>query len=362
MSPEETAEESGGAESRKSVQEKAGRAAQDKPPLRVVFMGTPEFAAVILEKLAQSPHVHMLAAYTQPDRPAGRGKKLTPPPVKLLATSLGIPVFQPLNFKNTAGGDAAVAELAGLAPDVLVVAAYGLILPQRVLDIPRLMPVNVHASLLPKYRGAAPIQRAVMSGDHLTGITIMRMEAGLDTGPMLMQRAVGIDINDTSATLHEELAKEGADLLLLALERLRAGALAAIPQDDARATHAAKLSREESRLDLTLSPLRLHALIRGLTPWPGAVLHLERVGQESLAVQVAPGQYPLTEAMKDACSAPDAPEAPGSIIGVADKALLVRCGEDCYAFTQLRPAGRSSMDGASFANGYLAGFQDTRLY
>ena len=341
----------------KSVQAKAEKAAAGQPPLRAVFMGTPDFAATILKALLKSPQAQLLAVYTQPDRPAGRGKKLTAPPVKELALEHGLPVLQPLNFKP---GPAACHELTALRPDVLLVAAYGLILPQRVLDIPNLMPLNVHASLLPKYRGAAPIQRAVMEGEPVTGVTIMRMEAGLDTGPILMQRAVGIDINDTSATLHDELAEEGAVLLLQALERLRAGALPAVAQDDARATHAAKLSKEESLLDFSLPPEQLHARIRGLTPWPGALMYLHRDGREPLAVHPAPGQFPLTAAMREAC-APGAPGQEPRIIGLIDGALLVTCGTGCYAFTGLRPAGKHSMDAAAFFNGYLAAAPEARF-
>ena len=163
--------------------------------MRVVFMGTPDFAATVLRHVAAWPGCEVVAAYCQPDRPAGRGHKLQPPAVKVLAQELGIPVFQPLNFKDEADR----AALAGLRPDALVVAAYGLILPQSVLEIPTIGPFNVHGSLLPQYRGAAPIQRAIMDGNHLTGITIMRMERGLDTGPMLLQRALGIGIDDTAA-------------------------------------------------------------------------------------------------------------------------------------------------------------------
>lgn len=339
-----------------SVQIRAGEAAALKPPLKTVFMGTPDFAATILSALIGSPQVEVLAVYTQPDRPSGRGKKLTPPPVKALAEKHNLPVFQPLNFKAGPAGDAAYGELAALAPDILVVAAYGLILPQRVLDIPKLMPINVHASLLPKYRGAAPIQRAIMEGERATGLTIMRMEAGLDTGPMLMQRAVGIDINDTSASLHDELAREGAGLLLHALERLRAGALAPIAQDDIRASYAPKLTKEESLLDFSLPPEQLHAQIRGLTPWPGAIMHLQREGRETLAVLPAPGYFPLSEAMRKACAeASQGAGQGGRIIGLVDGALLVGCGSGCYAFTVLRPAGKKSMDAAAFANGYLTG-------
>lgn len=343
-----------------SVQERAHRGAVGHAPLRAVFMGTPEFAAVILKQLLESPDVEVVGVYTQPDRPAGRGKKLTAPAVKLAALERGLPVFQPLNFKQGEAGDAAVAELAALAPDILVVAAYGLLLPQRVLDIPARMPINVHASLLPRYRGAAPIQRAIMNGDAVTGVTIMKMEKGLDTGPMLMQRAVGIDINDTSADLHDELAREGADLLLLALERLRAGSLPAIPQENEKATHAAKLSKEEALIDFSLPAAVIHAHIRGVTPWPGAVAHVCRPGQEALAVHMAPGAFPLSSVMQEACAAARAGGAarPGAVIGLVENALLVACGDGCCAFTSLRPSGGKSLDAASFCNGYLKSAED----
>jgi len=320
--------------------------------LRAVFMGTPDFAAAILKALLDDARSDLLAVYTQPDRPAGRGNKLTPPPVKLLAQEHNLPVFQPLHFKSDPEGDAAFHELAALEPDMLLVAAYGLILPQRVLDIPRLMPLNVHASLLPKYRGAAPIQRAIMAGESVTGVTIMRMEAGLDTGPILMQRAVGIDINDTSATMHDILAIEGAALLLRTLDRLRAGSLPAIAptaQDEARATYAPKLRTIDSLLDFSLPPQALHAHIRGLTPRPGALMYLHREGKDPLAVQPAPGQ------LREACAAP---HPPGRIVGLVEGALLVNCGEGCYAFTSLRPAGKNSMDATAFVNGYLQGFSE----
>jgi len=332
----------------------------DVNSLRAVFMGTPDFAATILKVLVNSPQVNLLAVYTQPDRPAGRGKKLTPPPVKVLAQQYGLPVFQPLHFKSGPEGDAACRELAALQPDVLIVAAYGLILPQRVLDIPRLMPMNVHASLLPKYRGAAPIQRAIMEGGSVTGVTIMRMEAGLDTGPMLMQRAMGIDSNDTSATLHDALSREGAELLLQALERLRAGTLPAIAQNEAGASYAAKLRKEESVLDFSLPPEKLHAHIRALTPWPGAVMYLHREDREPLAVHPAPGLFPLTGKMQEDCaSATLHPHGRAArILGLVGNALLITCGTGCYAFTSLRPAGKDSMDAAAFANGYLNGFPE----
>lgn len=348
--PSEDGEEGGAP--RHAVQRQAGAAAENMPPLRAVFMGTPDFAAVILRRVLESPHVTVLAAYAQPDRPAGRGKKLLKPAVKALAEERGIPIYQPLHFKADADGDAAVAELAALRPDVLLVAAYGLILPQRVLDIPRRMPINVHASLLPKYRGAAPIQRAIMAGDAVTGVTIMRMEAGLDSGPILMQRAVGIGRDQSSADMHEELAQEGAELLVQALERLRAGALGQIPQDATRATHAPKLAKAESLVDISLPAHVLHAHIRGLTPWPGATLTLQRKGSEPLPVRVLPGR-PLPEEGGGAQAL-----RPGTIVSVSGDALLVRCGDGLYAFTSLRPAGGKSMDGQAFYNGYLATADD----
>jgi methionyl-tRNA formyltransferase len=299
-------------------------------------------------------------------------------------------VEQPLNFKPGPDGDAAVATLAAYQPDVLLVAAYGLILPQRVLDIPKYMPINVHGSLLPKYRGAAPVQRAIMNGDAVTGVTIMRMEAGLDSGPMLRQRAVGIGLQDTSGTLMDELAREGAELLLESLERLSSGLLAAIPQDESRATYAAKLTKAEAWVDPRLSARALHAHIRALSPWPGARLLLRREGKEDMPVLVEPGEFPLKpesraalegltrtnavegESVSDRGAAPcpaggnDFPQtpstgsllltnaAPGGILGLHGEALLMVCGDGAYAFTALRPAGKKSMDGKAFFNGYLA--------
>lgn len=338
------------------LQKQAKAAARTRAPLRAVFMGTPDFAAAILEKLLDCPHVAVCAVYTQPDRPSGRGRALKAPPVKILARERGIPVHQPADFALDAGGDA--ATLVAYKPDVLLVAAYGLILPQRILDIPKLMPMNVHASLLPKYRGAAPVQRAIMNGEPVTGVTIMRMEAGLDAGPILMQRAVGIGIDETAAILQEELAREGAELLVLALERLAAGMLTAIPQDAALATFAPKLTKEEGLLDFSLSGRAMHAHIRAVTPWPRAFLYLRRDGQKDLLVHVEPGCFPLSAVMRESVAARvrRADVKPGHIMGIADDALLVACGEDdWYAFTRLKPSGRNSVGGTAFFHGYLAG-------
>ncbi|MDL2316791.1 methionyl-tRNA formyltransferase [Desulfovibrio sp. OttesenSCG-928-A18] len=339
-------------------------------------MGTPEFAATILRRLLRTEHIELVAVYTQPDRPSGRGHKLCFSPVKALAGEHALPVLQPEHFKRDPQGDAAVAELAAFAPDLLLVAAYGLILPQRVLDIPARMPLNVHASLLPRYRGAAPIQRAIMAGETVTGVTIMRMQAALDSGPILMQRAVGIGIGDTARTLHDELAREGAELLVSALERLRAGALGEIRQDDSLASHAPKLRKEEAYLDLSLPAASLHALVRGLSPWPGAALFLHRPGAETLLVKLEPGSARLTEkqlalaagfAAAHAYSDNAGLEAgsacavrPGLVLGCADDALVVACGQgEAYAFYGLKPAGGKLMGGQAFYNGYL---RDTHAF
>jgi methionyl-tRNA formyltransferase len=196
-----------------------------------------------------------------------------------------------------------------------------------------------------------------MAGDSVTGVTIIRMEAGLDSGPILLQRAVGIDINDTSATLHDELAREGAELLELALKKLRAGTLYPVAQDEKRASHAPKLRKEEGRLDFSLPARTLHARIRGLVPWPGALMFLRRAGLPPLAIGAEPGVFPLSPAMLRTAESftplPGAPAA-GAVIGLVEGALLVACSDGCYAFTRLRPAGRGPMDATGFFNGYLA--------
>jgi methionyl-tRNA formyltransferase len=319
--------------------------AAPRAPLRVVFMGTPGFAAVILRHLLEWDGCEVIAAYTQPDRPCGRGQQCRPPEVKLLAIEHGVPVYQPLNFKT----EKAVAELRALRPDVLVVAAYGLILPQSVLDIPRLGPVNVHASLLPRLRGAAPIQRAVMAGDAVTGVTIMRMEASLDTGPMLLQKAMGIGIGDTAGDLHDQLADLGGRLLTVALGKLADGTAVAIPQDNERATYAAKLTKADGLIDWNRTAVQVHAHIRGVTPWPGAYCTIQREGQKELRVALGPGRIgPLRS---------EAPEyegaTPGTIVGLVDDQLAIACTDRLYLVDSIRPADRKPMDARAFLCGYL---------
>lgn len=242
--------------------------------LKIVFAGTPEFAATALQALldAQAQHgFEIVAVYSQPDRPAGRGQKLTASPVKQLALAHGLPVYQPLNFKaSTTEGLAAQAELAALQPDLMIVAAYGLILPQAVLDTPRLGCLNIHASILPRWRGAAPIHRALLAGDRETGITIMQMNAGLDTGDMLRIVRTPILLTDTSGTLHDRLAVLGGEAMLATLTQLAADQAAAIPQDDAQVTYAHKLAKSEGQIDWSQPAAAIDRQIRGLQPWPVA--------------------------------------------------------------------------------------------
>jgi methionyl-tRNA formyltransferase len=232
---------------------------------RLVFMGTPEFAVPTLERLVASDYA-IVGVYTQPDKPAGRGRKLAASPVKELAVAHNLPVFQP----RTLRAPEAHAELAALQPDVIVVAAYGLILPQAALDLPPHGCINVHASLLPKYRGAAPIPAAILNGDETTGITIMRMDAGVDTGPMLAQAALPLCADDTTGALTARLAQLGADLLGQTLPRWLAGEIAPQAQDEAQATFAPRFCKEDGRLDWTLAAVDLERRIRAFDPWPGA--------------------------------------------------------------------------------------------
>lgn len=235
-------------------------------PLRIVFAGTPEFAAESLKALLQQGEHEVVAVYTQPDRPAGRGRELKASPVKELALERRIPVYQPLSLKDPD----AINELRALTPDLMIVAAYGLLLPQVVLDIPRLGCLNVHASLLPRWRGAAPIQRAILAGDRETGITIMQMDAGLDTGAMRYMERCPISPNDTGASLHDRLALLGGEALIAALDLLVAGELPSAPQTETDATYARKLSKEEARLDWNQPAAQLARAIHAYNPVPVA--------------------------------------------------------------------------------------------
>lgn len=232
------------------------------PRMRVIFMGTPDFSVPVLDALHQNHEV--VAVYSQPPRPAGRGQALRPSPVQARAEALGLTVRHPTSLRTPE----ALAEFAALQADVAVVVAYGLILPQAILDAPRLGCLNIHASLLPRWRGAAPIHRAIMAGDAETGICIMQMEAGLDTGPVLLRQAVAIGSEDTTGDLHDHLSSMGAALIGQALERL--ANLTPVPQPDAGVTYAAKIDKAEARVDWSRPAVEVDRLIRGLSPFPGA--------------------------------------------------------------------------------------------
>ena len=301
-------------------------------PLRIVFAGTPEFAAEHLKALLHSPY-QVVAVYTQPDRPAGRGQKLMPSPVKQLALQHEIAVYQPQTLRDPA----AQAELAALKPDLLVVVAYGLILPQVVLDIPRLGCINSHASLLPRWRGAAPIQRAIQAGDSESGVTVMQMEAGLDTGPMLLKASTPISADDTGGSLHDRLAELGPPAVLQAIAGLAGGSLRGEVQDDSLATYAHKLNKDEALLDWSRPAVELERLIRAFNPWPICHSSLNGAPLKVLAAQL------VTE--------PGAGRgAPGEILAASKDGLTVACADGALRLTRLQLPGGKALNFADLFN------------
>ncbi|CAM5185668.1 methionyl-tRNA formyltransferase [Alishewanella longhuensis] len=299
-------------------------------PLRIIFAGTPDFAACHLQALLDSNH-HVVAVYTQPDRPAGRGQKLQPSPVKQLALAHQIPVYQPKSLKKVP----AQQELAALNADLMIVVAYGLILPKAVLTSPRLGCINVHGSLLPRWRGAAPIQRAIWAGDAETGITIMQMDEGLDTGAMLSKVNCTITPEDTSASLYTKLAELGPNALLAALEQLPELQQQAVTQNDVEANYAEKLHKDEARLDFNKTAVALEREIRAFNPWPVSYLEL------------AQGTVKIWQAKVS-----DEQQATAGQIMKADKTgIYIACQQQTLVITQLQPPGKKPMSAADFLNG-----------
>ncbi|MFG0382857.1 methionyl-tRNA formyltransferase [Pseudomonas sp. zbq_18] len=287
--------------------------------MRIIFAGTPEFAAQHLQALLDAGR-QVVAVYTQPDRPAGRGQKLMPSPVKQLALQHGLPVYQPQTLRDPI----AQAELATLQPDLMVVVAYGLILPQVVLDTPRLGCINSHASLLPRWRGAAPIQRAIEAGDASSGVTVMQMEAGLDTGPMLLKVSTTITAEDTGGSLHDRLATLGSAAVVEAVAKLAAGALQGEVQDDSLATYAHKLNKDEARLDWSRPAVELERLIRAFNPWPICHSTLNGDALKVHAAQLGEGSG-----------------QPGTILAADKTGLTVACGQGALRLTRLQlPGGK----------------------
>jgi methionyl-tRNA formyltransferase len=294
--------------------------------MRIVFMGTPDFAVSALTRLAA--HHEIAAVYCQPARPAGRGQQARPSPVEVFASARNIPVCTPKSLKSPEAQEAFAAWNA----DVAVVAAYGLILPQVVLDAPKHGCINIHASLLPRWRGAAPIQRAIMAGDVETGVTIMKMDAGLDTGAMLLTGAVPISDATTAGELHDALAACGGDLILTALERLNAGTLAATPQPDAGVTYAAKIDKAEARIDFNRPATDVVRHINGLSPFPGAWFAHGDERIKALSAAPVPGAG-----------------VPGVVL---DDSLAIACASGAVRLTTVQRAGRGPAPADAFLRGY----------
>jgi methionyl-tRNA formyltransferase len=304
-------------------------------PLRIVFMGTAELARASLRALLASNLFNVVAVVTQPDRPKGRDLKPQPSVVKITALEAGLAVLQPEKARNPEF----VSSLGALTPDVIVVAAYGQILPPSILELPKFGCVNVHASLLPKYRGAAPIQWAIIDNEPETGVTIMRMGAGLDTGDILTRKATPIDPDETGQELHDRLALLGAELLVNTLPEYCSGAIQPVPQDNAAATYARKITREDGRLDWSQPALVLRNRIRAFTPWPGAYAELLIRGKPRLVkfarATVVPSQG-----------------QPGQVLQGDRNGVMIACGADALRFEQLQLEGGRKMTAAEFIAGH----------
>jgi methionyl-tRNA formyltransferase len=297
--------------------------------LRLAFMGTPDFAASSLRALIDAGH-EVACVYSQPPRPAGRGHQVQRSPVHVLAEERGIPVRTPKSLRNAE----AQAEFAALDLDCAVVAAYGLILPQPILDAPRMGCLNIHASLLPRWRGAAPIQRSILAGDAETGVTIMQMDAGLDTGAMLLKGTVPITAETTAGSLHDALAELGAGLIVQALDGLAEGRLTAEPQPAEGVTYAAKLSRDDGRLDWNQPADFIERQVRALNPWPGVWFDLGRERIKVLKAELATGT-------------PGA--APGTLL---DADLTVACAEGAVRLTRVQRPGKAAVEASAFLRGF----------
>ncbi|WP_047013760.1 methionyl-tRNA formyltransferase [Paenibacillus sp. IHB B 3415] len=313
--------------------------------MKIVFMGTPAFAVPSLRMLLEEGY-EVVAVVTQPDRPQGRKKTLAPSPVKEAALELGLPVLQPERMRRPE----AVAELAAYEPDLIVTAAYGQILPKSVLELPKNGCVNVHGSLLPKYRGGAPIQRCIINGEKVTGVTLMYMAEGLDTGDMISRVEVPIEDEDTSGTMFGKLSIAGRDLLKAEMPRLAAGRVEATVQDDSEATYAPNLSREDERIDWTAGSLATYNRIRGLVPFSGA---FTLWNDETFKVWAA--------AKPDNGSSASGNAAPGTVLSVSERGVEVKTGDGILLLTTVQPAGKKAMSAArQCCSGYSAVCKRTR--
>lgn len=299
---------------------------------RVIFMGTPDFAVPALRALVDHPAFDVVGVVTQPDRPAGRGRALRPSPIKVVAVEAGIPVFQPKTLRT----DEAFAQLTAWAPDLIAVAAFGQILRQNVLDLPRYGCINVHASLLPRWRGAAPIHAAIRAGDAESGVTIMVMDAGLDTGPMLAKRSAAITPEDTGQSLHDKLAAIGGDLLVETLPAYIAGTIQPEPQPDDQnlITYAGQISKQEGAIDWTMTAVEIDRLVRAFTPWPGTFTNWK-----GTLLKVLSGTHAAGHA------------SPGHVIAHGD-GVAIGTGQGLYAPETLQLAGKKAVSATDFVRGY----------
>jgi methionyl-tRNA formyltransferase len=299
--------------------------------LRIIFMGTAELSCASLEKLASGERFSVIAVVTQPDKPKGRDLKLQFSPVKILAEKLGLKILQPAKARD----EKFISELRGLKPDLIVVVAYGQILPQSILDLPKFGCMNVHTSLLPKYRGASPIQSAILNGETETGVTIMKMDANLDSGEILSQRKIPILPEDDSQTLHDKLAKLGADLLAETIPDFVAGKIPPQPQNNSEATYTTKIKKEDGKIDWNLSAQEILNRLRAFTPWPGAFTFLDRKLLKIWKMEIAEGSGKA-----------------GKILSAEKNGIVVACGKNALQILELQLEGGRRMSAQEFLAGH----------